>query len=339
MSDDLQTSDSPADAPPLRIATVGLSANAVFHLEAAAIRDGKQFVAAARTDDREASTEPVPRCSVCSLDELAERSDVDAVFVCGPVERRIDHAIRFLQSGKHVFVESSANLQPDQLQRLIAEAESCQKSCEVWRPFNADPDFRRAAKLVASEEAGPVRSVRFIQHDMSAALLPGANSPHSRDRLAESTLRDSAGHRIAQALTLIGAPVKTITARFHQDSVRFADGESAQRITPAGETTFHAVIEFENDATALIDIGLACPVPFSSGWIVQGDQGGYHSDRQYITVDDGEIYDVAVEVQPFNPYLNLHSVLSNWSKPELQKQCLERLRSELELAQVLQKFL
>jgi predicted dehydrogenase len=339
MSDELSSSDSPADAPPLHIATVGLSANAVFHLEAVAIRDELVPVAAARTNDGESSTEPVPGCSVCSLDELAERSDVDAVFVCGPVESRIDNAIRILQCGKHVVVEPSTNLQPVQLQRLIAEVETRQKSCEIWRPCNADPDFQRAAKLVASDEAGPVRSVRFIQHDMSAALLPGADPPHSRDSLTNSTLRDLAGHRIAQALTLISVPVKTITARFHRDSVCFAEGESAQRITPAGDTSFHAVIEFENDATALIDIGLACPVPFSSGWIVQGDQGGYHSDRQYITVDDGEIYDVAVDVSPFNPYLNLHSVLSNWSKPELQNQCLEGLRNEFELAQLLQKFL
>jgi predicted dehydrogenase len=338
MGDDLQTGDSSADAPSLRIATVGLSANAVFHLEAAAIRNELIPVAAARTDDGEPLAAPVAGCTVCSIDELVERLDIDAVFVCGPVENRIDNAIRFLQRGKHVIVESSSNLQPDQLQRLIAEVEASPKSGEVWRPYDAEPDFRRAAKLVNSQEAGPVRSVRFMQHDMSATLLPGADSPHTRDRLTDTTLRDLAGHRIAQAMTLVSAPVKTFTPRFHRDTVCFAEGEFPQRITPAGDTTFHAVIEFENDATAWIDIGLACPVPFSSGWIVQGDRGGYHSDRQYITVDDGEIYDVAVELEPFDPYLNLSLTLTNWHIPNVREICLDRLQAELKLANVLQKF-
>ena len=113
---------------------------------------------------------------------------------------------------------------------------------------------------------------------------------------------------------------------------------SVRTITPAGDTEFHAIISFENDATAIIDIGLACPAPYTTGWIVQGNQGGYHSGRQYITVDDGEIYDVAVEVDPLDPYLNLHSILSAWPDPEAQNDCRKRLQAELELANALTTF-
>lgn len=341
MGDDLQSNDQ-ADCPaPLRIATVGTSPDAMFHLESAAIRDELVPVTAARINDEEGSLEPVPGCSVCGIDELVERSDVDAVFVCGPVEDRIVHAVRLLHAGKHVVVEPSSFLRPEEIQRLINETQTSQKHCEVWRPRNADPDFRRAAKVVSSGEAGPVRTLRFLQHDLAAALIPcdvpfPENAQPSRDRLTNSTLRDLAAHRIAQTLTLANVPVKDIKVEYRSASLVLGERDSVRSVTPAGETDFHAVINFENDATAIIDIGLACPAPYSTGWIVQGIQGGYHSGRHFITVDDGEIYDVAVEVEPFDPYLNLHSILSNWPDPEAQNDCRKRLRSELDLANALQ---
>lgn len=339
MSDDLQTSEA-ADRPaPLRIATIGTSPDAVFHLESAAIRDELTPVAAARCDGNESSTEPVPGCSVCGIDELAERSDVDAVFVCGPVETRIDLAVRLLQSGKHVVVEPSSSLTTDQLQPLINFVETCDRYCEIWRPYNSDPDFRRAAKVVSSGEAGPVRSLRFIQHDLAAALIPRDESVASRDCLTESTLRDLVSHRIAQAMSLTNAPVKNSTGHFRKDELVLGERGLVRHVLAEGDTSCHLVIEFENDATAIIDISLACPAPYSTGWIMQGNQGGYHSERQYITVDDGEIYDVAVEVEPLDPYLNLYSVLNNWPNPELQNQCLDQLRAELELAKLLQSIL
>ena len=338
MGDDPRSNEPPERPALLRIATIGLSPAAAFHLETAAIRDELAPVAAARTDDAESSHEPVPGCEVCSIDELAERSDVDAVFVVGPIEDRIDNAIRILRSGKHVIVEPAGSLAADQIRRLISEAETSQKFCTIWRPYDAEADFRRAAKVVSCGEAGPVQSLRFMQQDLAAALVPRASSAATRDRLTSSTLRDLAAHRIAQALTLVGAPVAEFTTRFHQDSLVLGERDSLRPVTPEGATSFHALIEFENGATAIIDIGLACPAPFSTGWIVQGNQGGYHSDRQYITVDDGEIYDVAVELEPFDPYLNLSSILTNWPNLDAQKKCLDRLRAELELAEVLPKF-
>lgn len=336
MGDELQTSEA-ADRPaPLRIATIGTSPAAVFHLESAAIRDELIPVSAARCDDNESSTEPVPGCSVCEINEIAERPDVDAVFVCGPVETRVDLAIRLLQSGKHVVIEPSFSLSTEQIQRLINFVEAGDKHCEVWRPYNSDPDFRRASKVASSGEAGPIRSLRFMQHDLAAALIPRDESVASRDRLTESTLRDLVCHRIAQAMSLANAPVSNSAGRFRNDELVLGEQGSVRHILPEGDTSFHLVIEFENNATAIIDISLACPAPYSTGWIIQGNQGGYHSERQYITVDDGEIYDVAVEVAPFDPYLNLHSVLSNWPNPELQNRCLDQLRAELELAKLLQ---
>lgn len=332
MSVDPQPGNTSADALPLLIATVGLTPTAVFHLEAAAIRNELIAVAAATTDDEIPSVEPVPGCHVCSTDELAARPDIQAVFVCGLDIERVEIAIRLLQSGKHVIIEPSWDLQAERIETLIAVAKTCGNFCEIWRPYNADPDFRRAAQVVELGEAGPARSVRFFQHDMSAALLPGADS---RDQLNELTLANLVGHRIAQAVSLINEPVKTITAGFRRDSISFGEREPFHKVTPNGDTSFHAIIEFQNEATAVIDIGLACPAPFSTGWIVQGDKGGYRSKRQYITVDDGEIYDVAVEIAPFDPYLNLHAQVTKWGDQSTKDDSQARLRSELKLAELL----
>ena len=330
-----QPGNTSADALPLRIATVGLSPTAMFHLEAAAIRSELIPVAAASSVDEESSVEPVPGCLVCSIDELVARSDIEAVFVCGSIDDRVEIAIRLLQSDKHVIFEPSWDLQAEGIERLITTTKTSRKFCDVWRPYNADSDFRRAAKVVEAGEAGPARSARFIQHDISAALLPGAGS---RDQFTESTLRDLVGHRIAQATKLINEPIKTITTNIRRESIQFGEREPFHKVTPNGNTSFHAVIEFENEATAVIDIGLACPAPYSTGWIVQGDKGGYHSERQYITVDDGEIYDVAVDVEPFDPYLNLYSQVTNWGGQSAKDESLERLQSEFQLAELLHKI-
>tara|TARA_R110002072_G_scaffold303109_2_gene493985 strand:+ start:15391 stop:16416 length:1026 start_codon:yes stop_codon:yes gene_type:complete len=336
MADDLRSTEPLGCPAPLRIATIGISPDAVFHLETAAIRDELIPIAAARTDDAESPDDPVPGCSVCSIDELLKRSDVDVVFVGGPIESRVDNAVRVLQAGRHVVVEPSSFFRPENLQRLISEAAATGKLCKVWRPHDADPDFRRACKVVASGEAGPVRNLRFLQHDMAAALLPSLsdNDQTSRDRLTSSTLRDLAAHRIAQALSLADASVMDIVATFRSDTLVLGERDSVRPVTPAGDTSFHAVIHFANDVVAIVDIGLACPAPYSTGWIMQGNQGGYHSGRQYITVNDGEIYDVAVEVEPFDPYLNLGAVLRSRPNSELQNRCLDELQAELELAKL-----
>ncbi|NQV24915.1 MAG: Gfo/Idh/MocA family oxidoreductase [Rhodopirellula sp.] len=339
MVDELQLGNSPREVPPLRIATVGNSPDAVFHLEAAAIRDELVAIVAANFAENNESTEPVPGCPVCSLDELTQRSDVDVVLVCGPVESRVDTAVRLLQNGKHVVVESSFRFQPDHIQQLINLAGATGRFCAVWRPRHAEADFRRAAQVVSSGEAGFVRAVRFVQHEMAAAMLPGANSPSSRDRLTESTLRDLVGHRGGQVLTLISEPVKSVTANFGREPVCFGTGDTAQQVTPTGDTCCQLFFTFESGATALIDVDLACPAPISTGWIVQGTCGGYHSKRQHITVEDGEIYDVAVELAPFDPYLNLHSTIRNWPETSLQKLCLNQLQLELEITRILQPIL
>ena len=142
MADDLQPEDSQRDAPPFRIATVGLSQNAIFHLEAAAIRDGLQPVVAARTDETNAADEPVPGCPTCSLDALVDRSDIDVVFVCGPVESRIDTAVRLLQSQQHIVVEPSADLPPELIERLIDESSAAARCC--YPPTSAE--FRRSSE-------------------------------------------------------------------------------------------------------------------------------------------------------------------------------------------------
>ncbi|MDA0285263.1 MAG: Gfo/Idh/MocA family oxidoreductase [Planctomycetota bacterium] len=338
MAADIQTGNSRRDAPPLRIATVGIARDAVFHLEAAAIRDGLEPVAAARAGETNRTDEPVPGCVVCSLDELVERSDIDVVFVCGPVESRVDTAVRLLQRGLHVVVESSAAIPPDQVQRLSFEASTITRYCSVWRPWDSELDFRRAAHVAASGEAGPIRAVRFLQHQLVAAMLPHATSKNSREQISNATLQDLAGHRLAQALTLLDEPVKSVTAGFRRESVGFGIGESAREVTPAGENSLHAVIEFVGGASVLLDISIAAVVPISTGWIVQGTRGGYRSDRQYITVEDGEIYDVAVVVESLDPYQRLRTIITSWPNETIQVESQERLQLEFRVAKLLARI-
>lgn len=340
MSNDSQSSQNQCDQRPLRVATAGRSASADYHLEAAAIRPELVPIAAAPSAAESESTEPVPGCPICSIDELAGRSDVDVVFVCEASADWVHVTTRMMQSGKHVVIEPSCILKPEHLQRVIDEAETTDRFCTVWRPLHDEPDFCRAAQALAAGEAGYVRAVRFLQHEMSAAVLPKADSSSSHQRLSDLTLRNLLGHRIAQAMMLVDEPVRSADSfTSGRSAIQFGAGDSIQETLPAADTLVLARLTFESGATALIDIGLSCPVSISTGWIIQGSRGGYHAGRQHITVEDGEIYDVAVDVEPSDPYLNLRERIHNWPGQDGRPQARRLLQFERTVAEVLQEVL
>lgn len=337
MADEVQIPGSRSDAL-LRVAAVGTSSSAIFHLEAAAIRDGLSPIVIAHANISDAAAEPVPGCPVCSIDELTERSDIDVVFVSGPVASRIEFAEALLQSRKHVAVDASSDMDRSHVQRLIQASSASQRYCSVWRPSDAEPGFRRAVKVVASGEVGPIRAVRLMQHDMAAALLPDAKLPPSRERIHHSTLRDLVGERIAQSLRLMGSSILSVSAVSNRDSVLFGTGESTQEVLPDVDTTMHVVLSCKNGGSIVLDLSLSCVAPVNTGWIVQGTQGGYYSERQYITVDDGEIYDVAVELAPCDLYQHLRDTIHGWDDVSVREECQNRLRMELDVADVLQQI-
>lgn len=338
MADEADTGGDQLDVPPLRIAAVGETASAIFHLEAAAIRDGLEAVVLARSTVSADATVPVPGCDICCVDELIERSDIDVVFVSGAIDSRIEIAEAILQHGKHIVVDASADMTRSHVQRLIQASSDSNQYCAVWRPRNADLDFLRAVQVVASAGAGEIRAIRLMQHDMAAALLPVSISNTSRERIEPSTLRDLAGHRIAQALALIGSPVVSVSAVSSRESVSFGMGESIPEVVPDGDTAMHIMLSCENGGSVMLDLGLSCVAPVNTGWIVQGEQGGYSSERQYITVEDGEIYDVAVEVDPIDLYQQLGETIRSWNEASTREECIRRLHREMDVADILQQI-
>lgn len=340
MSDNSSISEPSDEQCPLRIAATGPSSVVTFHLEAASICEQLTPVAAVHNGIDADAAEPVPGCQVCGEEEIAQRSDIDVVFVCNPPDDGIEIATRMLRGGKHVVVEPSSALEPEQVSQLADESRSADRLCAIWRPYHAEPDFRRALRVIRSGEAGRLRSIRFLQHEMSAAMLPGANSPpsslSSREQLTVSTLTSLMGHRIAQAIALINEPILSVECiSSSRHAVEFGTAESLQESSPDGDTVCHAVIRFEDGITAIIDLGLSCSVSVSTGWIVQGSRGGYHAGRQHITVEDGEIYDVAVDTDSFDPYLNLQRLIRNWSVDEIRQQCRNAFQIELAVATAL----
>lgn len=325
----------------LRVATAGTVPEAIFHLEACAIREGLKPVAAALSDAQSdcssETAEAIPGCPVCDLDDLQNREDIDVAFVCGKASSRIDLAVRMLRAGKHSVVQPSSDFSSDEIARLRTEAEAAGRAAFVWRPFEAEPDFRQAEQVVTSGEAGSVHTARFIEHDLAAALLPDASGPGLRERLTEHSLLDLVGHRLAQLLTFISQPVTSLSALSSTHPITFGSSDETREVTPEFTTAINLQIEFEGGATAILDLGRSCPVSVDTGWILQCHQGGYHNGRQHITVEDGELYDVAVEVEPHDSYAWLRQVIAAWPDEASVQAVSQKLNRELQVAELIHR--
>src|SRR5690606_30141125 len=111
---------------------------------------------------------------------------------------------------------------------------------------------QRAVKVVTSGEAGSIRAVRLMQHDMAAAMLPAAASATLKERIDQLTLRDIVGDRIAQAVRLIGRPVVSVSATSSRESVSFGMGESTRVINPDGDTAIHIILGCEDRESVIL---------------------------------------------------------------------------------------
>ena len=64
-------------------------------------------------------------------EQLADRDDIDAVYVATPWDWHVPMALRVLERGKHAFVEVSAALTVDDCWRLVDASERLQRHCVI----------------------------------------------------------------------------------------------------------------------------------------------------------------------------------------------------------------
>jgi len=311
-----ETADSQAR---LRIGVIGDSRQAMFHLESAALHVGFTPIAAAIPGDEVPNREAIPGCPFLPVDGLLGRPEVELVFVTGAPDDVIVQSQRVLQSGRHVVLDADASVTSASLETLFDLADRTGCSCSIWRPHHADENWRQAIQMAASTESSPgaIRSIRFLLHDLAVSMLPPTDWRSRPVEHSENTfgvLATMGTHRIAQLLELVEGQVSAVRGQLSFGRVGFGSAETAtisRFNVDAPDSGFLAFISFASGATAVVDVGMSCAAPLTTGWVMQFERGGFADGQHSITVEDGEVYHVPVPVEPFDPYADLRASIRN----------------------------
>lgn len=150
----------------IRIAVLGAGRIGRIHGRNAASHPDARLVAVAdphapAAQDLAAAT----GAEVASLDEIVERSDVDAILVCTPTTTHADLIERGARAGKAVFCEKPMALTVADADRAIAAAQAAGVPLQVGFNRRFDTGFRAAHDLVAAGRLGTPQLLRSLTRD------------------------------------------------------------------------------------------------------------------------------------------------------------------------------
>jgi len=145
--------------------------------------------------------------SYTDFDEALEATQADAVYLATPVYYHVDHAIKTLQSGKHVLIEKPLGLNARECEPLLnaATQSGCKAACAYYRRFF--PRFEMAKQMIEAGEFGRVVSVRMAYH---AWFDPSPDDPKywrvQKAKAGGGALYDMGSHMFDFLIALFGLP-------------------------------------------------------------------------------------------------------------------------------------
>lgn len=144
-------------------------------------------------------------CAVLGIDDILERTDIDAVIICTPTNTHADLIERFVRKGKAVFCEKPIDLDVDRAKACISVVE--ETNGKVMLGFNRrfDPHFRAVRKTIDDGKIGTVEMVTIISRD------PGAPPPEYI-KVSGGIFRDMTIHDFDMARFLLGEEIATVSA-------------------------------------------------------------------------------------------------------------------------------
>jgi predicted dehydrogenase len=162
-------------------------------------------VIVSRTKERaaEAAVEfGIPESSA-DLDEVVQRSDIDAVYIATPHSLHFDQAMTALRHGKHVLVEKSMTTSAAQTQELCAYAKSRGLFAmeAMWTAFN--PAIIELRRRIADGVIGDVKLVSA--NFCNAAPFRGDWRLWAKELAGGSTL-DQGVYTVSFAHMILGTP-------------------------------------------------------------------------------------------------------------------------------------
>jgi myo-inositol 2-dehydrogenase / D-chiro-inositol 1-dehydrogenase len=150
----------------IRIAVLGAGRIGRIHGRNAASHPDARLVAVA--DPHVPSAQELAAATgaeVASLDEIVERSDVDAILVCTPTTTHADLIERGARAGKAVFCEKPVDLSSARIEACLATVEKAGTPLMIGFNRRFDPNFASLRRRLADGEVGEVEIVTILSRD------------------------------------------------------------------------------------------------------------------------------------------------------------------------------
>lgn len=232
-----------------------------------------------------------------SIDEIASSSAIDGVVIATPAILHAQLAKKFLESGKHVFVEKPLALDLDDAKELCEIASQKKLSLFVGHVLQYHPAFIKIQQLVRDGLLGKIH------------YLSSTRTNFGKIRTEENILWSFAPHDLSMILAIAGSQPVNVWGRGHDHLNK----------TIADRVTVH--IDFESGLSAQIEASWLHPLK-QQCLIVAGDQG-------MIVFDDTKPW--AEKLQLFRHQVRWEGTLPHAEKSEgeyLQVEEKEPLKEE-----------
>jgi predicted dehydrogenase len=311
---------SPIDSP-VRIGLVGLGPTGAHHLERIRLRSDLRVVTACDVRAETGRTHPLCENISARLTDLLARDNLEYVLISAPQKLRAELAVRALNEGKNVAVESPPCVNGAQAQELLAAARSPDRTLCVLPTRREGFDFRAARHAVVTGSLGTIEAARIVS--WAKAVPPDCAEPARSPGEPEIAPGDEvftffAYQYVDQLLQLIRRPPQSVFARISHPP----DSDPTA-------TAFFLSVAFADGADALIDVNLHAGAALQTGWLLAGTSGAYCQQRIHLTEPSGEVCDAPVAPDEV-PQVDLYADLLQPAR--LEK---DRLRSIREAATVM----
>jgi myo-inositol 2-dehydrogenase / D-chiro-inositol 1-dehydrogenase len=150
----------------IRIAVLGAGRIGRIHGRNAANHPDARLVAVADPHAPSAQELAVAAgAEVSALEEIVERSDVDAILICTPTTTHADLIERGAKAGKAVFCEKPVDLSSERIVNCLNVVEKAGTPLMIGFNRRFDPNFASLQKRLADGEVGDVELVTILSRD------------------------------------------------------------------------------------------------------------------------------------------------------------------------------
>lgn len=217
--------------------------------------------------------------SIKTMDEIANSPEIDGIAIASPAVFHTEHATKFLNANKHVFVEKPLALNMKDAQQLTSLANEKKRILMVGHILQYHPVFIKLKEMVNEGHIGKLQYV--YSHRLNVGKV----------RTEENVLWSFAPHDLTMILGLVQNPVDKV----------FATG--ANCLDPSNSDIVNVHIDFDNKVKAHVFVSWLNPFK-EQKFVAVGDKAMIVFDDTLEWEKKLQVYNHDVRIEAGVPIVN-----------------------------------